>query len=201
MPRAVDQEARRRDIAEAVMRLVGSRGLAAASIRAVAAEAGVSVGAVQRCFHSREAMMTFTLGQVNVRLTERFQARVARLPAPATPRDLLRAVLIELVPLDDETRVEARGGLAFLAMAAEDAALAPIVRDTWYAGALDFFRRQLTALHDAAGLAPGTDPELAAHETQVLVEGLRAPLVLGHLSPDQARALLDQHLHRLFDGA
>lgn len=115
--------------------------------------------------------------------------RCGRVPRPTGGRQPTR------------TRLRTRSGwrgLALLALAAQDPALTPIVRDTWYGGGLDFFRRQLTSLRDEGGLAPGIDPNAAAHETQLLTEGLRAPLLLGHLSTEQGLEIVDRHLDRLF---
>jgi TetR/AcrR family transcriptional regulator, transcriptional repressor of bet genes len=47
MPKQVDHEERRQEIAAAVVRLVTTRGIETASLRTVASEAGVSMGAVQ----------------------------------------------------------------------------------------------------------------------------------------------------------
>lgn len=46
MPKQVDHDERRREIATAVLRLVTTGGVEAASLRTVAGEAGVSMGAV-----------------------------------------------------------------------------------------------------------------------------------------------------------
>ncbi|MGK5632559.1 TetR family transcriptional regulator, partial [Streptomyces sp. URMC 123] len=48
MPRQIDHEERRRLIADAVCALADRRGLEGVTLRDVAAEAGVSMGAVQR---------------------------------------------------------------------------------------------------------------------------------------------------------
>ena len=47
MPRKVDHDERRRHIVGALLRIAGTQGLDAVSMREVAQEAGVSLGAVQ----------------------------------------------------------------------------------------------------------------------------------------------------------
>src|SRR5690606_7507379 len=50
MPRHVDRSERRTAVGHALMRIVARDGMEAVSVRSVAAEAGMSVGAVQRYF-------------------------------------------------------------------------------------------------------------------------------------------------------
>jgi AcrR family transcriptional regulator len=47
VPRRVDHEQRRRQITDALLRIAGTRGLQAVTMREVAAEAGVSLRLVQ----------------------------------------------------------------------------------------------------------------------------------------------------------
>ena len=53
MPKIVDHETRREEIAEALWRVVRRDGVRAASVRTIAAEAGWSPGAVRYCSVSR----------------------------------------------------------------------------------------------------------------------------------------------------
>ena len=81
MPRQVDHVSRRRLIAEAVCHLADERGLEGVTLRDVAARAQVSMGAVQRCFRTKEEMLVFALGHISERIRERVQARLVRSPA------------------------------------------------------------------------------------------------------------------------
>src|SRR5437870_1208569 len=60
MPKRVDHEERRREIVEAVIRITLKGGLTAATVREVAAEAGVSVRLVQYYFGSKDALLLAT---------------------------------------------------------------------------------------------------------------------------------------------
>jgi len=57
VPKRVDHEERRRQIADALVRAAAARGLHATGMREVAAEAGVSLRLVQYYFGTREALM------------------------------------------------------------------------------------------------------------------------------------------------
>ncbi|GAB7037226.1 MULTISPECIES: TetR/AcrR family transcriptional regulator [Catenuloplanes] len=185
MPRAVDLDARRAEIADALLRLVEERGLAAATMRETAAAAGVSLGAVQRCFATREEMVLFALTRIN----ERFRARVLAAVSPtAGPRESARTLVTQMLPFAEPGRADARVALAFLGVAAGDPQVAAALR-VGDRGAREFFTRHL------AGFG---HPPVAATRLLALIDGLRAPLLLGHLAPDDALAAIDAHLDELF---
>jgi len=102
MPRRVDHALRRRQIADAVCRITARGGLAAATFREVAAEAGVSVRLVQYYFGSKDELLLATQRRVSERAVARIAAR--REGVPDRPRDVLLAVLGSFVPTDDESR-------------------------------------------------------------------------------------------------
>lgn len=98
MPKIVDREARRLAVADATLRLAARDGLEAVSIRAVAAEAGMSAGAVQKYFTTKDELLLCALDLSDRRLVERWRA----LSTDAPLTDYLRQVL----PLDEHTRAE-----------------------------------------------------------------------------------------------
>jgi AcrR family transcriptional regulator len=54
--------------------VIGSRGLEAVSLRDVAAQAGVSMGAVQHYFASKDQMLLFALSHMRDRVLARMHA-------------------------------------------------------------------------------------------------------------------------------
>src|ERR671910_1577923 len=100
MPRKVDHRERRELLADALMRLAAARGLEGVSLRHVAAEAGVSTGMVQHYFRTKDEMMTFALGMVMDRIRERSQADAAPASASASACELVRRLLLQVLPLD-----------------------------------------------------------------------------------------------------
>ena len=61
MPKRVDHEVRRKQIAEALVRIAGQRGLHAVGMRDVAAEAGISLRLVQYYFQTKEKLLQIGL--------------------------------------------------------------------------------------------------------------------------------------------
>ncbi|WP_369134173.1 TetR/AcrR family transcriptional regulator [Modestobacter sp. I12A-02662] len=188
MPRKVDSRERREQLADALMRLAGARGLDGVSLRQVAAEAGVSTGMVQHYFRTKDEMMTFAFEMV----TDRIRTRSQSATAPETPRELVRGLLLEILPLDEPRRLENHVVLAFLAYAAVKPSIATGSRKT-AGGMRTFVADQLRA----AGTG-GADAERAAAGLLALVDGLGLQLLLRRCSEEDAIATLDHHLASLF---
>jgi len=197
VPRQVDHSERRRHIGEAVLRLIAAQGLEAASLRNVAAEAGVSMGAVQHYFSSKQEMLDFAQRHNYERATVRIPGLLARVPEPRTTSALLRVLLVDLLGLDGESREGARLGAAMLGLAVIDAQAAATAR-TAYDGVTSFLAAQLRAAQNRGELAPTLDAGRAARHLYALVEGLRWPALIGAYTRDEVLAVLDDHLGTLF---
>ena len=191
MPRRVDQQARRRQIVEAVWRVMMDRGLESVSLRQVAAEAGGSVGLVQHYFKDKDEMLLFALETLTENVDGRMARGIAALAEPDDPKALVRAMLIELLPLDRERAVEARVASTFLARAAVDPHVAAHVQGR-YARGHEFLVRQLRR----GGVKHPTEE---ANTLFALVDGLTLHTLAGHHLPESALAALDAQLDRLLD--
>ncbi|WP_433316220.1 TetR/AcrR family transcriptional regulator [Micromonospora chersina] len=192
MPKRVDHRERRALIADALMRVAAEQGLEAVSLRHVAAAAGVSSGMVQHYFRTRDEMMTFALAVVRDRNEARVTRAIAALGATPAPRELLRTMLAELLPLDEERRADGRVALAFLAYTAVRPAVAAALHDET-AGLLDFIAGLIRS-----GAGTTVDPERAAVGLLAVMEGLGIYLLGGHYPPETALAALDTQLDLLF---
>ncbi|WP_181781536.1 TetR/AcrR family transcriptional regulator [Pseudonocardia pini] len=176
MPKQVDHAERRELIADAVLAVVARGGLEEASVRHVAAEAGVSVGMVQHYFRTKDELMRCALERVGARV----QARMGE--GVETPREMLRALFRQLLPLDEERAREGRVVLAFLAYAT----VRPEV------GAE--LRADSSALraHFAAGVVGSPlSPEVAAAGLFALLDGLGVQVLSGQLSVEAALETFD----------
>ncbi|MEV7534403.1 TetR/AcrR family transcriptional regulator [Streptomyces hydrogenans] len=213
MPKQVDHVSRRRLIAEAVCHLADEHGLEGVTLRDVAARAQVSMGAVQRCFRTKEEMLVFTLGHIGERIGERVRARLVRSPAQSAGTALGHAAT-EISLLREEHRAEARVWLAFVAQAAVNEALATTLRAS-YAPLQETFTRLIAEAADAeagsgsdagadgdgdagADRAVLVDPRREARTLLALVDGLTTHVLIGHLTPPEAQDVLHAHLARLW---
>ncbi|MFJ2133607.1 TetR/AcrR family transcriptional regulator [Streptomyces sp. NPDC087845] len=196
MPRQVDHTDRRCRIAEAVCRLADERGLEGVTLRDVAACAQVSMGAVQRCFRTKEEMLVFALGHIGERIGERVRARLVRSPAQSAGTALGHAVT-ELSLLREEHRAEARVWLAFIAQAAVSEPLAGMLRAN-YASLQEAFTRLITEAGDGSDRAASLDPQREARTLLALADGLTAHVLIGHLTRQEAQDVLHAHLAGLW---
>ncbi|WKV75558.1 TetR family transcriptional regulator C-terminal domain-containing protein [Streptomyces sp. PCS3-D2] len=200
MPRQVDHGSRRRLIAEAVCHLADERGLEGVTLRDVAARAQVSMGAVQRCFRTKEEMLVFALGHIGERIGERVRARLLGSPAQSAGTALGHAAT-ELSLLREEHRAEARVWLAFVAQAAVSESLAGILKAN-YATLHEAFTRLISEAVEGSGRADGAvrlDPHVEARTLLALADGLTAHVLIGHLTPHEAHDVLHAHLARLWE--
>ncbi|NBE56213.1 TetR/AcrR family transcriptional regulator [Streptomyces boluensis] len=200
MPKQVDHDDRRRRIAEAVCLLADERGLEGVTLRDVAVRAEVSMGAVQRCFRTKDEMLVFTLGHVGERITARVRSRLRSGPAQSAATALGYAAT-EVSLLRAEHRTEARVWLAFVAQAAVSEPLADTLRAN-YAALQEVFARLIAEAAEGSGQvgsggAPSPDAVREARTLLALTDGLTAHVLIGHLTPRQAQDVLHAHLDSL----
>ncbi|TKK91717.1 TetR/AcrR family transcriptional regulator [Herbidospora galbida] len=193
MPKIVDHDARRRHIADAVHRIVHDKGMESVSLREVAAEAGMSMGAVQYYVTTKEQMLLLALERIGGWIGERIAAVAARHSAPL---DLLRATVLELLPLDEERRYLNRVGLAFQASSVVNENQALAMR-MGYAHLLAFLADQIRAAQTAGQLAADLDANRQASILYAFAQGVVNATLVGHYTPAEVAALLDEHLARL----
>ncbi|MFD5084894.1 TetR/AcrR family transcriptional regulator [Kitasatospora sp. NPDC058406] len=195
MPRQVDHEERRHRIAEAVCLLADEHGLEGVTLRDVAARAQVSMGAVQRCFRSKEEMLVFTLANIGERITERARARLVRSPAQSAATALGHAVT-EVALLREEHHFEARVWLAFVAQAAVSEPLANTLKAS-YAALQEAFTRLIREVGESAGHSAPVDPQHEARTLLALADGLTVHVLIGRLTSREAQDVLHAHLDNL----
>ncbi|MQY09276.1 TetR/AcrR family transcriptional regulator [Actinomadura macrotermitis] len=184
----VDSGQRRREVAEAVWRVVRRGGLEQASVRNVAEEAGLSMGSLRHYFATQADLLSFTMRAV----IERVGQRIAALPDEPDPRRRAERVLAELLPLDAERAAENEVWLAFTARAQVDAGLRA-VRDEGYAA----LRAGCRALVE--GLAGVADVETETDRLHALLDGLAVHMAVRPdlATADRARAVIARHLDDL----
>jgi AcrR family transcriptional regulator len=180
VPKRVDHAERRAAIADAVLAVVARGGIEEASVRHVAAEAGVSAGMVQHYFRTKDDLMRAAMERVSVAVEQRLD-----LPEDTPPRALLRALFQQLLPLDEQRAREGRVALSFLAYGAVKPDAAAELQENG---------RQMR--EHFAGLVPGG--EVAATALLALVDGLGMQVLTGSLDAETAIAAFDAQLSATF---
>ncbi|MGI5341522.1 TetR/AcrR family transcriptional regulator [Streptomyces sp. CA-181903] len=188
---------RRRQIAEAVWRVAAERGLHAASMREIAAEAGVSLRVVQYHFDSKHDLLVAALRMLHEESARQADARVRALRRPSDPRAVLRAVLDEFLPLDEWRRVALRVHAAYYARSLTDPALAEVfLHDAQPLE--DLVASLLARLPAGSAGPPPVDPRREADLLVSGVVGLAIDVLHGRRSVADVRRTIDYHLERIF---
>jgi AcrR family transcriptional regulator len=203
----VDHEARRRELAAAVWRIAARDGLAAVTVRAVAAESGWSSGALRHYFPGASGMLLFAvdhaIDQARRRAADLADSDRAdsdradgdRTGDPDRALDTVRTFLEQLLPLDDQRRVESEVWLELAVRAQTDPELRNrrrqvdgLVRDA-VASAVEWLDRH-------GHIGAGRDRPLEVRRLHALLDGMVVQAI-GQppaLSAKQLPALLDSHL-------
>ena len=179
---------------DCVLDLLVAEGYEGISIRRVATAAGVSIGAVQHHFATKDALLAAAMDRVSQQFQERLDRRIA---PGAGPPEVLRAVADELVSTGAERRPASVIWLVRMARAAVHEPTAEVHRREW---------QQVEDL--LAQLVAAARPDLAEQAVRdeatlllALLDGLAGAVAVepGRVPAERAEALVARHLDALLD--
>jgi AcrR family transcriptional regulator len=190
----LDTDVRRRELGEAVWRVVVREGIEAASVRKVAAEAGLSAGSLRHVFPTQSELLEFAMQLV----VDAVESRLDAVDASGDPRRAVEQRLRTLLVLDPETRAVFDVWLAFAARARVDASLRPL-RDVVHARVRTLCRASLEALHADGRTRAELDLDLESERLHSLVDGIamHATLAPETTTPARQIEILARHLDSL----
>lgn len=196
MPRIVDHDQRRDELAAALWRIVDRGALDPIGIRDVAAEAGVSVGMVQHYFPNKADLLGFAMRRLGAEATARTERKIRALPDLPDPLEIVKIMMRERLPLTHRRITQGRVILAWLTQIGYSPELEGVVARG---------HRQICATladHLRAGQADGrvprtVDPQTAAYGLWAVNEGLAAGLLNGLHTPSSALKVLDEQFKLL----
>lgn len=113
MPRKIDRDQRKAQLAEAVWRIILALGVGAVSVRSVAEEAGVAVGSLRHVFPTRAELLEFSAEL----MVQRARERILALPRSEDYQQYALDVLLQLLPLEPDSRAELEVNIALIAEA------------------------------------------------------------------------------------
>lgn len=117
---------RQEQLVDAALRIVARDGLPAATFRAIAAEAGCSLGAVQKAFPSRDKLVSAAFSRLRERATQLPSGE----PGRPTLRHWLVELLVSILPLDEDRRAAQRQGDAFAQWALTEPPVAAAIAES-----------------------------------------------------------------------
>jgi AcrR family transcriptional regulator len=191
MPKIVDWDERRDQILSATWKVIARDGIAGATIRAIAREAGCSRGILGHYFDDKADILGAALLLSHRRVGARMTTAADGLAGLAA----LRAVMLQALPLDERRDLEAQIEISFWGRALGNAALSELQHSEFER----LCRRLSGHLQEAADsgeLREDCDLDLATHELVVLIDGLSAQRVLypGRVTPQRQTEMLDRLL-------
>jgi len=199
MPKTVDHEQRRRELAEALWRIARRDGLEAATVRHVAAEAGASVGLVQHYFTSKDEMLQFALERLGTELEARLISKITALGPEPDPYEVIWIVMCERLPLTNRRQAQTQVMVAWLGrIALRREPNRYLVDGT--VRIRDYLASQLLIGQQRGEVRAELDPSSTADALLCLNEGLAAQLLVGIHTATSSRRVLADHLALLFSG-
>jgi len=188
MPKIVDHDARREEIVDAVWRVITRDGIAAATTRAIADEAGCSNGVLSHYFADKTALLHAALDLGYRRIEEKVNAVLASSTGVAALRDVLRLT----VPISQDALFGNQVELAFLGHAVGNRELARQHHEV-YEHFRSIVRRLLVEARRRGEISPIGNLDTIADALVALIDGLgmEACLYTDAFSAGRQRAVID----------
>lgn len=191
MPKIVDHEARREEVAEATWRVIAREGIEATTIKAIAKETGFSTGIFAHYFKNKNELLRYALELASLRMG----ARMWKKGEKASGREVLREVLLEAMPLDEERQLEWRIWVTFWGRAVSDASMAEEQR-RWYVEYRSLLRSLILDGQRNGYFRADMDAQMEADSIVALVAGIgmQATMEPQRFPPEHQIVLLEKHL-------
>lgn len=194
MPKIVDHEQKRRLIAESAWSIIETKGIEHASIRAIAAVAKLSPGALRHYFSTQDELLLFIVDYYLTRVAHQAEGlEISPIPIKAA-----KEVLLELLPMNSEKRISTNVWWVFAIRSLTSSAL-QMKKDELTDGLHHLTKIVLDLLADAELLLPTTDIELETLRLAAVIEGLSILTLLRPelYTPETIERIISSHLGEL----
>lgn len=194
MPRLVNHDQRRIEIVEAAWRIIARGGFAAATMREIAAEAGFANGGLKHYFAGKDDLLAAAFQHTFFRINE----RAAHTIGDQSGLEAIRLLCVEMLPLDEERRVESRVTVAFWDRAASSTQLMKIHADS-YAIWRNWMEQELEKARNKGELKTDESDQQIIDEFLAVAAGLRVMPILDSTTaePDGQLRLIEAIVDRL----
>ncbi|MGG3885809.1 TetR/AcrR family transcriptional regulator [Brevibacillus panacihumi] len=193
MPKIVDHEERRKQIAEATWRVILRWGMKGATVRKIAQEAGVSLGALRHYFTTQDELLLFAMKLVKERAAQRIREVQMR---DLCPKEMVIQILLEILPVDDQRMAEMEVWFAFVF----HQKYRESESEELQVGFFSQIRSILSKLQQQDLLKKGLDLETEAEKLYAIIDGIavHAMLESQRLLPERIEQVLRHHLDSVF---
>ncbi|MFS0882999.1 TetR family transcriptional regulator [Bacillus sp. 7586-K] len=193
MPKIVDHEKRRKQIAEATWRVILNEGIEGATVRNIAKEANISLGALRYYFATQDELLVYAMNLVKEQATERIKKIVVQ---DSSPKEIILNVLLELLPVNEETKAEMEVWFAFIGHVRHKQGILKLHDDGVYEG----IKVLVENMVEYGLLKDGLDKEMETERLYSLIDGLALHAILepGRLNKEKITRVLTYHLESIW---
>jgi len=167
MPKTVDHNKRKIKIAEATWKVISEEGLEQASVRKIAKTAGLSVGSLRHYFSSQSELLLFSMELVSERVKKRIESKKYDGP----PLEMLTDILCELLPIDEERKMEMEVWFVFSAKTLIDSNLQTLGEKV-YDEMREGLRKLVYSLHSLGLMKENIDIDAEIDRLHTIVDGM-----------------------------
>lgn len=205
MPKKINEDERRSSIADAALSIIAREGLESATFRAIAQERGLSLGAVQHSFADQAQLRQYVVSrfiqQIEKRLETLDKSIAQDISGSIYLIDIAISLLLELLPLDEKRKNEARIWESFTHASLIDSQIMSFYQQM--DKKLDNFCINLILqLKTHSLISEGIDSVLEGIRLHALLDGLTLRLLTGASAANKsaAEAVLRYHIASLAQG-
>ncbi|WP_050182652.1 TetR/AcrR family transcriptional regulator [Domibacillus robiginosus] len=190
MPKIVDHKQRKQQIAEATWNVILKKGIGGATVRAVAAEANVSLGSLRHYFSTQDELLLYAMNLVKEQVSKRIDTI---LKSGSSPELTSIRILLELIPYNQESETEMSVWFHFVTANIPSKHQADD-------GVLEGIQRIMTGLYQAGRLHKAVNLDIETERLYALVDGLalHAMLNSNRLSKNKIKQVIVGHMNTLF---
>lgn len=173
MPKIVDHLQRRRELIDATWRIIARRGLAGATMRQIAEEAGYANGALKPYFPTKVDLLKATYTHVYGETEKRIAQSIEGLRG----LDALRAMCLEILPINERLQDEARIVVSFWDSAVQNSERTKLAAET-IAQWRTMIKKMLVEAHDDGHIRTLPNVEATASSMVSLLQGSQIDAVM-----------------------
>ncbi len=185
----MDRTERKVQIAEATWRVILNQGMKGATVRKIAEEAGLSLGALRHYFTTQQELLAFAMDLVKERVNSRINDMIRR---DMPPKEKVLSILLELVPVDDNKMAEMEVWFAFTF----HSKYAEVSFDARHDGIFEGMRNIIEFLDQERLFDKRLDKEVEAERLYAMIDGLALHAMLEPKRLDRERIVevLSRHI-------
>lgn len=194
MPKIVDHEKRKVEIAEATWKVIVNAGLEEATVRKIAKEANISVGSLRHYFSTQSDLFGFSMQLVSDRVKKRIENKSYDGP----PIEAMQELLSEFLPIDQERRIEMEVWMVFSSRTLVDSDLKDLSEQV-YGEIKSACATVIERLDDLGLVSPNLDNNMETERLYALIDGMALHSLLhpDRFSVQKMQAALKYHLEKL----